>query len=318
MRVSRPEEWMTKVFVSYSHKQGTWVWERLMPVLRAGETEVLIDRERFKAGVAVVGQMDKIQGTADVHVLCLSADYLVSDACCHEIECAIACDPRFTKAINPRVKRGLVVPVRLDDTPLPAAIAGPNPLWVDMREDPDPEPWRLLLDRCQVDLGMSAPAWLAARNDIVRFLKRRQSVNLLVTRDGVRWRELIEHLKNERFAHLACVDFQEPSTIPREGLLNSILSRLGARERVRHRPNDLADFTRILSTYAAPVHIVIGHFDLAPQRKGYGADFFSAFRWLTMETRKVVLLIQSRTPFAALLPRNNPLSAINIETVTLD
>ncbi len=44
-----------KVFVSYSHKQGTWVWERLVPVLRAGGVDVRIDRERFEAGKSVIG-----------------------------------------------------------------------------------------------------------------------------------------------------------------------------------------------------------------------------------------------------------------------
>ena len=36
-----------------------------------------------------------------------------------------------------------------------------------------------------------------------------------------------------------------------------------------------------------------------------------------METRKLVLLAQSRTHFAALLPREHPLSAIDIKTVEL-
>ena len=40
---------MGKVFVSYSGKQSGWVWDRLVPVLRAGGIEVLIDRERFKS-----------------------------------------------------------------------------------------------------------------------------------------------------------------------------------------------------------------------------------------------------------------------------
>jgi hypothetical protein len=47
-----------RVFVSYSHQQGQWVWERLVPILRAaGCAEVLIDRERFRAGRGVKGQV---------------------------------------------------------------------------------------------------------------------------------------------------------------------------------------------------------------------------------------------------------------------
>jgi hypothetical protein len=55
------------IFVSYSHRQGEWVWDRLLPVLEAGGATVHIDRERFTAGKAVLPQMD-----AAVLPVCLS------------------------------------------------------------------------------------------------------------------------------------------------------------------------------------------------------------------------------------------------------
>lgn len=58
---------MTKTFVSYCHRQGDWVWERLVPCLKAGGAEALIDRERFELGRAVIGQMDALQDQADKH-----------------------------------------------------------------------------------------------------------------------------------------------------------------------------------------------------------------------------------------------------------
>jgi len=58
-----------RVFVSYSHQQGPWVWDRLVPVLKAGGAEVLIDKERFRLGNAVVKQMDALQAQADRHLL---------------------------------------------------------------------------------------------------------------------------------------------------------------------------------------------------------------------------------------------------------
>ena len=64
------------IFISYSHQQGTWVWDRLVPSLRAGGVEVLIDRECFEAGRAVVGQMDETQDAAARQMLVFSPDYL--------------------------------------------------------------------------------------------------------------------------------------------------------------------------------------------------------------------------------------------------
>ena len=65
-----------RVFISYSHKQGSWVFSELVPCLRAGGAEVVVDRERFEAGKTVVGQMDAAQDGAHRSVLVLSPDYL--------------------------------------------------------------------------------------------------------------------------------------------------------------------------------------------------------------------------------------------------
>jgi hypothetical protein len=61
---------MTKVFLSYSHKQKSWVRNRLVPVLRAGGAQVLIDTERFRLGHGIIGEMDTTQDAAEKHVLC--------------------------------------------------------------------------------------------------------------------------------------------------------------------------------------------------------------------------------------------------------
>ncbi len=64
--------------------------------------EVLIDRERFKAGKVLVAQMDAIQDTADINVFVLSPDYLKSANCVHEMKRAVACDPGFVRgALSP-------------------------------------------------------------------------------------------------------------------------------------------------------------------------------------------------------------------------
>ncbi len=50
---------------------------------------------------------------------------------------------------------------------------------------------------------------------------------------------------------------------------------------------------------------------------GYDVNFFAALRYMCMDMRKLTLLIQSRTPFGALLPRDHPLSDMDIKTVEL-
>jgi len=308
---------MIAVFVSYSHKQGPWVKDRLVPVLRAGGAEVLVDVERFRAGAAVVGQMDRVQDRANVHLLCLSAEYLASDYCVHEMQRAIACDPGFTRGLDGRVKRGLVVPIRLDDAPLPPAIAGPEPVWVDMRDDSKPEPWQRVLERCRAELGTTAVKWLDARDQIVRCLQRGQSANLLVPNKAAKWRELVRHVKDDHLPELGCVNLEHPATVPRDGLLNHMLQALGASARVGPPPYDLGDFERVISARPNAACLCLDHFDLAPHRSTYDVNLYSGLRYLISETRQLVLAIQSRTPFEALLPRDNPLSRIDLKTVTL-
>jgi hypothetical protein len=63
--------------------------------------------------------------------------------------------------------------------------------------------------------------------------------------------------------------------------------------------------------------VAISHFDLVPYRSEYDTNLFAALRFMVMERRYLVLLVQSRTPFSALLPRGHPLSDIHLETVEL-
>lgn len=59
-----------RIFTSYSHRQEDWVLERLAPCLTAGGVEVLIDRERFRVGHGVVGQMDAVQDARPSNCWC--------------------------------------------------------------------------------------------------------------------------------------------------------------------------------------------------------------------------------------------------------
>lgn len=299
---------MTKIFISYCHHQGDWVWKRLVPCLKAGGAEVLIDRERFELGKAVIGQMDALQDQADKQLLVLSKDYLGSVYCCHEMDRAIALDPAFTS--------GIVIPVLRKACALPASITNPNPLYADLRDDSQPDPWTQVLQSCDATgLGTTAPAWLAARDDLARFLGRNQSVNLVVEK-GVHWRALLEHLIHDHPLGLAQVDLQDPDTTSRWGLLTAIAKALGERVVLSDEPRDLADFKALLEA-RSNARVALTHFDLAPHRRYYDVDLFAALRFLMMEKRKLTLLVQSHTPFATLLPKDHPLSDIDIKTVEL-
>ncbi len=296
-----------KVFVSYSHRQGDWVWDRLVPVLKAGGAEVLIDRERFEAGRALSGQMDSTQDAAEVNLLVLSPEYLASGPCLHEMERAIARDPRFENSI--------VVPVKRVEVELPEAIRQPNPLYADLTDDRTAKPWDLLLRACGADLGTDAPAWLAARDEVRRFLERGQSVNLVV--DGaVTWRELLGDLKRGELADLVQVNLEKPTTASRRGLIAEILGAFGMTTPVPPDPEDLVALDRFLAARRRS-RLTLTHFDLAAHRPAYGVDLFAALRYLVTESRQLVLLVQSRRPFATLLPVGHPLSESGLQTVEL-
>jgi len=82
------------------------VHDKLEPCLKAGGAEVLIDHRRFVAGPTVVGQMDAAQDQAERHVLVLSEEYLASAMCRHEMERAIALDPKFSRQLVLPVEAG--------------------------------------------------------------------------------------------------------------------------------------------------------------------------------------------------------------------
>jgi hypothetical protein len=294
-----------KVFISYSHMQARWVHERLEPCLRAGGCEVLVDHRRFIAGTSVVGQMDALQSRADRHVLILTADYLASAMCVHEMERALALDPSFLQ--------GLVIPVRRDDVPLPHNVSGPNPLCADLRDDNRKAAWHQLLAPCGVTLGISAPDWLTARDEVARCLNRHQSVNLVI-RGRVAWRGLIDDIA-ERSQDLAEVDLDHGETSYRQGLVNAILEALGSRGKVPAPPRDLAYLSKILASFDRR-KLVMRHTDHVAHRPVYGIDLFAALRH-AMEQRQLVLLLQSRASFATLMPRDHPLSKMELSTVEM-
>jgi hypothetical protein len=303
---------MKKVFISYSHKQGRWVWERLVPVLRAaGCGAVLLDKERFIAGRGVKGQMDSTQDQAEVTLLVLTPGYLRSDYCCHEMERAIAADPGFTC--------GKVLPIKRVNCDMSAFQPSDDPpLWVDLANDHDPGPWALLLRSLEADeLKTEVPHWLDVRDQIVQKLcNQHQSVNLVI-RGEPNWRALRDHFREDWLPKLAVVDLDDPRTASLQGLVTQILTVSGCKVDIPKGARSVEALSALESA-ASKVFLALTHFENVQARKrAYGVDLFFTLRHLTSDERKLVLLVESRTPFKELFPRDHPLSGLHLDTIEL-
>jgi hypothetical protein len=283
-----------KVFVSYNHAQGDWVLDRLVPCLKAGGAEVLIDVERFRAGRGVGPQMDDAQDQADRQVLVLSAEYLASTYCHHEMQRAIAQDPKFEHHIVQPVKRG--------DIKLPNAIKLPDPIYVDLRDDTKPAPWALLLRECKSPLGTTAPDWLATRDALRKKLDNRRSVNFVVQR-GVKWRGLIDDIMVRPGKSFPLIHMNAGEVVRRSNFIETILAALGAPQNLRRSSEDLAILSRVIGQRTF-TQLALLNFDYVKGRRGYDADLHGALRYLIREATpsRLQLLVQSHAPFAELLP----------------
>jgi hypothetical protein len=305
---------MGRVFVSYSWRQGEWVWDRLVPVLKAGGIETLIDRERFTAGKDILGQMDKTQDQAGQHVLCVSGEYLNSTACQHEMRRAMASDPGFRK-----VK---IIPLRLDAQPLPKELAGkrlatPKPLWIDFADDRKPEPWKQLLTASTGDLGTCPVRWLEARDQTRDHLKNRKSVCLHVVNEKANWRALMDDVLESLQKPVRQLDLDQGATKTRAGFVNSILDHPPHRLPVGGPGFELVELDTAIRDMTSNLTLAIRHFDHMSDQFKANADLFDVLRNLIMDARKLVLFVQTRTPFATLLPGDHRLSKIDIKTVEL-
>jgi len=297
-----------KIFISYCHRQGDWVWHRLVPCLKAGGAEVLIDVERFKAGVSVYTQMNAEQDQSDASLLVLTPEYLTRADCLHEMRRAVARDPNFDN--------GSTIPIILEKCELPDEIKASKPLWVNLIDDRNVEWWDKLMRACEADLGADVPHWLEVRDETLLLLERGQSVNLIV-KENPRWRELITHMGDNHPQGLRIVDLDSGATNSRRALVEELLKAAGANQSVPPKPEDLVILHRALVNRpsASQIALLHGH---RLSRSDYESDLLSALRNLIMDERKLVLLIHSRRSFAELVASDPDLSAIDLKTVELN
>ena len=138
----------------------------------------------------------------------------------------------------------------------------------------------------------------------------------LVVRGKPKLRELLDHVVRDQLPGFALVNLENPNTNTRRGLLATISQALGDRTPLPEEPGDLPGFNSLITNRSRSM-VGLMHFDMAPHRSCYDVDLFAALRYFIMDARSLVLLVESRTPFASLLPHDHPLSAIDIKTVEL-
>lgn len=299
-----------KIFVSYSHAQKDWVWERLVPSLRAGGAEVRLDSERRKNRLGALGGMDSDQDWADRSLLVLSPEYLNGSDCAHEMRRAIARDPDWSNGSIAVVQRG--------QCDLPRPIDPSKPLFFDLRDDTNAAVWDRLFAACGVELGTPAPEWFAARDETVRTLACGQSVRLVV-RGEPRWRQMVgwvrSTLEKQHGKRFGIVDLSDPATVSRQGFVAHLLRACGSLQPAPPVPEDLGVLSSVLCAQSNAV-IALLDFDLAQQRD-YGYDLYVLLRTHIVEFRSLSLLILTREECDAELSPNHPLVSLEMTTVVL-
>lgn len=317
---------MPKVFVSYSHAQREWVWGRLVPVLRAAGAEVLIDVERFKAGVSCFKQMDAEQDAADCQLLCFSEEYMQSKSCNREWKRALRRDPTFST--------GHIVPIVLQaQLTLPKEFLGPNPLYVEMRNDRDKAKWQLLLRSLGINWNCCPVSWLHAAEWITRKLNDGTCVNLLVPRlaDNKHRQPvtaLIAHLREtalpwQLLPNLQDQDLHAGECTTLSGLLGQLLMRAGIHQKLSaNKRTAIVEFTTLMRTLKAPLELALTSCDVISnqeRQKAYGTNFFATLFDLTRPDKQSLrLLAISHRTYASIIPSDAYLSDINFSTIELD
>ena len=227
-------------------------------------------------------------------LLVLSAGYAASAPCQREMARAIATDPGFA--------RHRVLPVRLDDTPVPDALRGADPtLYTDLRADPDDataDQWKGLIGQCGQPLGAEVPHFLSVRDEVARLLAANSSVNLVVDR-GVRSAGLIDDLVSRKPLRLARLDQYQGNTETRHGFVSAVLGELGYSGSIPEK-NHLATFSKLLIRLG-PRRLALEHFDFVQYRPEYDASLFAELLY-EVKHRNLVLLLQSHSAVATLLP----------------
>lgn len=273
----------------HDETQRHWIIDRLIPGL--------------KAGGADVRRLDETKGSKEIVLAVLTPSFLANQNLLRQI-----------KKILKLGKRTTFIPILRVGDNLRELIKSPD--WVDLRDDNNIMQWDKLFLKCEANLGTTVPDWLNARDSIRRFLQRNVSVNLVIS-GRPQWMPLFEHLCNDHQNELRILDLERGATVVRPGLVTAILETFDVPTDTLAEPNDLVMLDQGLCMRSTVSKLALAHFDLVQHRPSYDVNLFAALRNLIMEVRKLVLIAQSRKPFLTLLPKNHPLSYIDVRTVEL-
>jgi hypothetical protein len=151
------------------------------------------------------------------------------------------------------------------------------------------------------------------RDRVLVLLGRNQSVNLVVKGEPKR-REFLEQIRQDLASGMAMVDLDTGAASSRRRLISDILKACGTPADVP-KDEDLAVLHDRLTDLPGTI-LCLRHFDRVAARD-YGKDFYSALKYLVMDSRKLVLLLESRAPYTSLLPADNTLTKLQAQLVEL-
>lgn len=299
-----------RIFVSYSHAQKDWVWEKLVPCLRAAGADVCLDSGRKESRIGALGCMDAEQDSAGLNLLVLSPEYLAGPDCVHEMQRAFARDPDLSN--------GSIFILHRVECDLPRRIDRSKRFYFDFRDDRDAAVWDTLFDACGVELGTPVPEWVAARDGLVASLAAGRTAHLVV-RGEPRWRQMVGRvrsiLEKKHGKRLGIVDLSDPATISRQGFVSHLLRACGSLHAAPEAPEDLGVLSDVLCAQSNAA-IAILDFDLALERD-YGYDLYVLLRTHVVEFRTLSLLILTREDCDAEFSPNHPLMSLDMSTAVL-
>jgi hypothetical protein len=126
-----PPETAYDVFISYSHLDADWVFEWLVPRLKAADLKVCTDRESFELGVPALINMENAVATSRHTLLVLTPAYLASEWTMYE--------QILTQTQDPIGLRQRTIPVLRQPCDLPPRIAMLTHADLTGKRDPEAE-----------------------------------------------------------------------------------------------------------------------------------------------------------------------------------